>query len=598
MGIAILDQVFEEVRRLAIAGSVVSKDDFRLKKLIPALEQAGGKAPVLSKVAEAIKKVVAAEEQDSAEALLELTTLVTAILYTQGKTGASGDLEPIETTDLGIVLGTQTPARVLKPLIEALTTTGSGRLELIKEAHAKGLFNDLRLVRPSLEAMDDPHGEVANFVATKVLPIYGKGLIPWLKSSLDVNGHGGHGRRLRLLHSLDPVGSREFVRKALDCGSKETRIAAIECLGIDPDDLPLLLEQASAKAQEVRMAAYRALSLMDREEAVNVIKKALAGKDLDLVSGYVQAQHNPEILEFVLSEAKRAIDNLTRLGKGGTPQEASEVLGRAQGFLHCLEGRQDPAAEEFMIQVFDQRNSLSKVKGSLGDSLLDRIITNMRLGSSRLQSILGEAHATLAGMSFAWSFHAARQSLPPERVFDMFSPYFKEETRAKKSHREALIEAIGGTFFYMFQRPETGSFGLDPRWLDVAIEAKHLGLIRLLARPGHATLETFLKESFDTVLPKSKALSNCYELVATMVTVKHPAAIGAFVATLERFGKKPDYGMLGFTRLAIDLPREALPLLEDLVTKLDEKVADTLLGHIQELRDETVNPLQDQGREC
>src|SRR5437870_3420763 len=133
MSIEVLTQVYDEARRLAIAGSVVAGGDFRLKKLIAPLEQASAKAPVFAKVAEAVKAVVDAKEQTSADALLELATLVSAILYTQGETGAAGTLDAIETADLGAPTA-QASARVLKPLLEALTTTGSGRLELIKDA--------------------------------------------------------------------------------------------------------------------------------------------------------------------------------------------------------------------------------------------------------------------------------------------------------------------------------------------------------------------------------------------------------------------------------------------------------------------------------
>ena len=41
MSIAVLTQVYDEARRLAVAGSAVARGDFRLKKLLPPLEQAG-----------------------------------------------------------------------------------------------------------------------------------------------------------------------------------------------------------------------------------------------------------------------------------------------------------------------------------------------------------------------------------------------------------------------------------------------------------------------------------------------------------------------------------------------------------------------------
>src|SRR5438132_504872 len=169
MSIAILTQVYDEMRRLAIAGSVVAVGDFRLKKLIPPLEQAGAKAPVFAKVADAIKAVVDGTEQTSSTALLELTALVNAILYTQGDTSAPGTIAAIETRDLGASTS-QASARVLKPLLEAMSTTGSSRVELIKEAHERGAFRDLRLVKPALDAIDDPFAEIGDFVAEQILP--------------------------------------------------------------------------------------------------------------------------------------------------------------------------------------------------------------------------------------------------------------------------------------------------------------------------------------------------------------------------------------------------------------------------------------------
>ena len=54
MSIPVLIEVYDEMRRLAIAGSAVAPGDFRLKKLIPPLEKSGEKVPVFAKVAQAV----------------------------------------------------------------------------------------------------------------------------------------------------------------------------------------------------------------------------------------------------------------------------------------------------------------------------------------------------------------------------------------------------------------------------------------------------------------------------------------------------------------------------------------------------------------
>ena len=88
MSIAVLNEVYTETRRLAIAGSVVAPGDFRLKKLVEPLKKAGVKAPVFAKVAESVEEVINSTDRTSATSLLNLSSLVCSILFTQGATVA------------------------------------------------------------------------------------------------------------------------------------------------------------------------------------------------------------------------------------------------------------------------------------------------------------------------------------------------------------------------------------------------------------------------------------------------------------------------------------------------------------------------------
>ena len=96
MSLALIQESAKEVRRLAIAGSPLAVGDFRLKKLLPPLEQAGAKVPVFAQVAKAIGDLVNGTEANSAANLLGLSTLLNAILYTQGQTGSGGDYRELE----------------------------------------------------------------------------------------------------------------------------------------------------------------------------------------------------------------------------------------------------------------------------------------------------------------------------------------------------------------------------------------------------------------------------------------------------------------------------------------------------------------------
>src|SRR5215471_17837933 len=187
MSLALIEESAKEVRRLAIAGSPLAVGDFRLKKLIAPLEQAGAKVPVFAQVAKAISELVDGKEATASANLLNLSTLLNAILYTQGQTGTEGACSELELHAI-TCSSTRTSARVLKPVVTALTNAGPERLELIKEAIERGTFGDLRLIKPAIRALDDNFPEIADLIAEKVLPAYGSGIVPLVKKEFDLKG--------------------------------------------------------------------------------------------------------------------------------------------------------------------------------------------------------------------------------------------------------------------------------------------------------------------------------------------------------------------------------------------------------------------------
>jgi hypothetical protein len=590
MSIAVLTQVYDEMRRLAIAGSMVAPGDFRLKKLIPPLEQAGAKAPVFAKVADAVKAVVEGTEQTSATALLELTALVNAILYTQGETGAAGALAPIETTNLGTTMS-QASARVLKPLFEALTSTGSGRLELIKDAHERDAFRDLRLVKPALDALDDPYAEIADLIAEKILPIYGKAILPELRAKFDMKGRAGHPRRLRLMHALDASDTRDIVKQALETGSKEVKVAAIECLGSEKEDLSYLIDQASAKAQEVRQAAYRALASMNDDAAVALLQKAMTGRDLEIAAQSLRHSRNAKLLHYIIAGADQEMSALAALKD---KKEISQKIARIRTLLGCLYRREDAASEAFLLKLFARRNQLAKMKGTdlSGTDLNQEVVQVMASGTKKLQSALAEAHEALSAEELAVAFGAARQALPADKVFALFSLYVTAKVDDKKKRgdaawekREAICVALGAHGHYWARREDHAM--LDPRWLDVAVGLKQLDMVRHLARPGHAAANAFLKETFDHVLHKSKALDDCFPVVSAMAAAAHPAATDAFLACLDKHAKKAHGYHHGywFAQVIPELPKAAIPRIEAVVSTLPDKMADSVVAYLQQLRE-------------
>lgn len=601
MSIAVLTQVYDEVRRLSIAGSVVASGDFRLKKLVAPLEQAGAKAPVFAKVAQAVNKVVDSTDQTSAESVLELSTLINAILYTQGETGIEGKLEPVETVDLGLQV-TQTSARVLKPLLEALTTTGSGRMEIIKDAHERGAFADLRLIKPALGALDDVYPEIADYVSEHILHLYGKAILPEVRAKFDQKGRAGHVRRLALMHKLDAEGSRETVKLALEEGSKEIRVVAIECLGASPEDLVFLLDQAKAKAKDVRQAALKGLAQSDHGDAIAALRAALNSGDIDLAVEPIRVSRNPDVLKFVLDVATKQRDALLS-SKEKDKKEVGKQVSRFLSQLECLRGRDDKDSEKFLLDCFGKRAELAAIKGDVsGKDIQQRLVMIMASGSKRTQEALAEAHSTLNDYELSEAFQAACKVWSPKKVYDSFSPYLtvKSGEKAKKSDpalakQTAITTVLAGNWRWRRYHHARGgevedpSKQADPKWLDLAIEMKDLELVQALARPDHKQSNQFLASSFDEMLKKAKGDS--YEfggVLGTMVHVNHPAATDSLLAAIEKCAKSTHtYGLYWIGQLIPDLPKEALPKVEALLPTLPDKAIDQLLDYVTQLKNKS-----------
>ncbi len=592
MSIPVLTQVYDEVRRLAIAGSVVAPGDFRLKKLVPQLEQAGKKAPVFAKVGEAARQLVESNEKTSAAALLELTTLVNAILYTQGETGIEGELAPIESVNMGR-LKTQASARVLKPLQDALTTTGSGRLEIIRDASERGAFNDLRLIAPALAALDDNYAEIGDFLAEKVLPLYGQAILPELRAKFDPKGRGGHVRRLLLMHQLDPQGTRPIVQRALEEGSKEVRIAAIGCLGQSPEDLPFLFEQVKAKAKDVRAAALRALGSSGSADAVKVLCEAIESADLALAVEPIRTSRNRVVSDFLLEAAEKQAEALIA-GKEKDPKKLGKQNERMSLILQCLAGRDDKKTEKLLLNLFARAEQLAAVKGEpSGKDVVERLLSIMVAGPPKVQSALVDAHATLPAESLDRAFVAACRCRKPAEVYKLFSPYLTAKVDEKKKNRDpayAKRSAIAELLTDRFWIHDSGQLPgdefdvaktFDPQWLDLAVKLGRADLVLALARPGHAKANEMLSKLFKQRLGKSGA-----EVLDTMVKIGHPEATDAMIELVKKLAEaKYAYAHYWLGNVIPRLPKaEALPKLESLLPTLPEKMLDQLLDSITALK--------------
>jgi hypothetical protein len=587
LSILILNETFSEVRRLMIAGSVVAPNDFRLQKCVEPLQRAGERAPVFLRVAEAVEQVVQSSEKSAAAALLELSALLTSILYTQGATGQEGpwtDLPPapIEMTQ------TATSAQMLKPLMEALTTKGGGRLEQIQSAYALGLFRDLRLIRPALVAIDDTYSEIRDLIAEKILPGYGRAIVGELRRTFDPTGKAGHARRLKLLYRIAPAEARDLVQQALERGSKEVKLVALECLGDAEEDLSYLLEQSLAKAKDLRSAALLSLGRLSHPEAQARIMQVFASRDIGLLER-VAIETGPTYL--VQAARERAAQDLLELLDTPSKSEQKARVEQLLRLLRMATARPIPGTFEFLADVVQRHGPLTAIRTSPGGAdILSLAVEQLALGGEAEVGLLVDQRESLPPDQWPTIVRAARKTLAPEQFFEWFSPYLRvSEHKSLAGQRSAAIlaELVGVQryfHYYLEQREDHASqTQLDRRWLDFALDNDLPPLVYTLARWDHPRLGGYLTARWEAT--KFAADSDERLIVAqALLDARHSAATGVVLSQLEAVKAQPSYAynVTAWCRLAGQLPTTAIPQLTVMLTDpstskhLSDEIADII----------------------
>jgi hypothetical protein len=270
----------QEINRLFIAGSKFAKNDPRLQKHASVFNNLGEKSPVFKKIAEGIESLLNAEPVDSPTKLLEISTLLYAVLYTQGETVDPGR----QKTELTPVLPlehvfTNKSYLALKPLITALTQQKEGRVNDVKTAFENGQFNDFRIYHLLDAALADRYAELADYIENTVIPAVGTPIIPYIIRNFNCEGNADDVRRFRILHRFNYSGIPEMVDIIFAGKSIPLQAEAVKTLGNDPANEELLTKFANDRHKPIRLAAYEALAALKTESAERtLVDLFVAGK--------------------------------------------------------------------------------------------------------------------------------------------------------------------------------------------------------------------------------------------------------------------------------------------------------------------------------
>jgi HEAT repeat protein len=215
-------------------------------------------------VAEALEGLARVPAWEVGTILLDALALVRQTRAATATSGVSGKLERLPASGPW-----QTPVAVeiLEPAAAALSRSGPNRDRPVWEAVDKRA--DLRLFSLLLRGLQDRHQGLADFIATRALPKFGKAALPELLRSYNPRGKAGDGRCLTAIALIDRARGRELCLAALDAGRPPVQAAALASLSrlAPKETCQAAVRFLRGKSRTVRLAAARALKEIGAEAA-------------------------------------------------------------------------------------------------------------------------------------------------------------------------------------------------------------------------------------------------------------------------------------------------------------------------------------------
>lgn len=362
MDIAPLYELRNRLRAAAISGTELLEEDFRLKRAVEGIKPLAAASPVFARIGQMAANLLEADRPDREGSLLETITLVDAVLCTQAQVAVKGELVPASVSSWGGAVS-NVPYSILNTLIDALTSSGSGKFAYVTQLHETQpeLFEDYRVKLALVRALGASYGELAD-QAAQWLKEEGKELLPLLQRGFDPEGKKEMVRRIQVMEAIgERQGAMEqvqsFLRAELEAARKDVRSALIYALRHDPENETLLMDLSKTEKGACRKMAFWALAAMDGEN-IERFWRELAAKKPEEVVPFLSEAASEWASRLAAEGFMAALESCTAgsAGKALNPAEAKRLLM----YMKVLPGKKGPQMLECCRRAVGAGVSLDK----------------------------------------------------------------------------------------------------------------------------------------------------------------------------------------------------------------------------------------------
>ncbi len=519
MSTSLLEELYREVKYFYIAGSTLATSAPRLQHILHTLTERRQQSVVWQRLADQLSLLLdPAHAEKVSNHLQSLTLLLLSILRTQGDKKTTVAIKPLHEASDHCSEQRYFPFlsyTTLAPVQKALTSKGKGRYELIEKAYEAGFFQDIRLLPLAIEALHDSYSAIVDLAVEKLIPFYGATVVPYLWSSLDRNGGQSEAYKLQFIAQQSEQQQLERYYDLAQSGSDEVRKIAIQCLKGSSQYVHDLLTWTRHKRKGIRQSAYIALAYSEDIDVIDKLYTNLSGKDAVLVyEALSQCRALPLAMQDRLAQDLKGY--ITQASELHTNQLPIEILQLLRDRMTILDSYAHPLVEEAYIQVLEQPDYFSRIKGYR--ILYDVTHYFSRFPTKRsLEMLLQIDQGKYLDYVIPHTFIAAYHLLTPEQLYEQYVETVDDQPKLidQKPIRQKLIATIERMVItskyeyailstqplifsqykiktsYCLPVHEVQSYW-DKRWLDWSIRYNSIPLAATFANAHEPRLEKFL----------------------------------------------------------------------------------------------------------
>lgn len=589
MNIEPLYKLKERLNTSAVAGISLMPEDFRLKQAIDQVEPLSKAVPIFGKIYQGALHILEVPEEQRANALLDELALVDAVLVTQASAGMDGELSAIS-SEIKETIITTAPYSKAAPILEALTTSGSGHYSLVIDSYRESpeIFRDFRLRSALVDGLGAGYSVLADEIE-QWLSKEDESMLPLLKRGFLPDGKSEMVRRVRVIENIAKEKENSWYLTMLDTAKKEVRETLIYALRHEKENEELLFNLVKTEKGKNKKAAIWALSYMESEKIYQYFRDQLQCKkdssDAFLATqkkagtfwedGYFYLTKSEQVSNIVAENINQWLDFLEKQAAGGNVLVDMEARIRIRKMFTAMVGKTSDAMLAVYkrlagAKIFDElknaegknsRFSLPYVyrgNESYPVKYIDRMLSKSILftKSPKLYQLAQELYQEYGEAFLSSALLAALLSKEGEEVFSEFSFYLvqdgEKENAEKKAGRLAIMEA----FSYMRYDEEQDAYILADRFQEPHLEKEFivkekiygkfdLRWIELLTdnkikKDGDFTLKEGLRSDFDTGY-YSDAIASWDSVLERMVCPKDErncALLGKYFYNRALYGGK------------------------------------------------------------